>query len=300
MKTRALCLLLVLLLLGGCAAAGQEEMVNPIGFYLRAEADGGDYDSRTGALRAQTVDLGRSDITIEEILTRYLAYAERSGAPSPFPAGLRVSSLSLEDGILMLRFNEAFSSLSGVQLTLCAAALTLTLTQIDGVDGISIRSTGSILSEDWEDVFTPDDFLFTDASSEHPEYAVQLYFLDSAGSLTAQRRMLECSEKDALPELTMNALLAGPDTGTLRRAIPAETALLDLSMDGKTCTVVLSDDFAACDTDLQSAEHAVRAIVLTLCSLDAVEAVRVQLLSGAELRNYSIAEALSPSADWLQ
>ena len=301
MKIRLCALLLaLLLLLGGCTPAAQEEMVNPIRFYFCAAAEeDGYYESTTGALAPETVDLGRRDISIDDVLERYFAAAAQAADRSPFPEGLHAQSLSLDGGVLTVWFNDAFSALSGVQLTLCAAALTLTLTQIGGVDGVAIRCEGAILSEDWQEVFTPEDFLFMDTSSEHPEYAVQLYFLDG-GRLSAQRRMIACSEKAQLPELTMNALLAGPGAGSLKRAIPSGTALLDLSMDGKTCTVVLSDEFALCDTDRQTAEQAVHAVVLTLCSLDAVESVRVQLLSGTELQNCRIDEALSPAADWLQ
>ena len=88
----------------------------------------------------------------------------------------------------------------------------------------------------------------------HPEYAVQLYFLDAGGNLTAQRRVLTCDDRSQLPELAMDALLAGPDEPGLTCAVPAGTQLADVSVDGALCTVVLSEEFAACDTDEASAQ----------------------------------------------
>lgn len=40
----------------------------------------------------------------------------------------------------------------------------MTLTQISGVDGISIHGRSAILSGDWQEVFTADDFLLQDGS----------------------------------------------------------------------------------------------------------------------------------------
>ena len=285
MKIRLCALVLALLLLAGCGASDGVELVNPINFYFCVETDGAesaDFERPSGALSVQTVDLGRQDLTIREILTQYLAFC-RDGGYGPFPEGLECMALTLENGVLTLTFNDAFSALSGVDLSLAAAALTMTLTQISGVDGVSIHGRSAILSGDWQEVFTADDFLLQDGSAVHPEYAVQLYFLDAGGNLTAQRRVLTCDDRSQLPELAMDALLAGSDEPGLTCAVPAGTQLADVSVDGALCTVVLSEEFAACDTDEASAQAAVRAVVLTLCSIEPVERVQLQLLGGAGL-----------------
>ena len=302
MKIRLCALLLALLMLVGCAASGSVERTNPIDFYFcTAEETEGtvDFERPSGALAAQTVDLGRQDITIQEILSQYLAFC-RDGGYGPFPDGLACTDMTLEDGVLTLTFNDAFSSLSGVNLSLAAAALTMTLTQIGGVDGVSLRGQAAILSGDWQDVFTADDFLFQDTSLVHPEYAVQLYFLDAAGRLTAQRRVLSCDDRSQLPELALNALFAGPGAAGLTRAVPAGTQLADVSVDGTLCTVVLSEDFAACDTDEATAQSAVRAVVLTLCSIDPIARVQLRLLGGTGLQYCAIDAPLTPEPAWLQ
>lgn len=283
MKIRLCALVLALLLLAGCGASGGVELVNPINFYFCVETDGAenaDFERPSGALSVQTVDLGRQDISIGEILTRYLAFC-RDGGYGPFPAGLEYTDLALENGVLTLTFNDAFSALSGV-------------------DGVSIHGRSAILSGDWQEVFTADDFLLQDGSAVHPEYAVQLYFLDAGGNLTAQRRVLTCDDRSQLPELAMDALLAGPDEPGLTCAVPAGTQLADVSVDGALCTVVLSEEFAACDTDEASAQAAVRAVVLTLCSIEPVERVQLQLLGGAGLQYCAIDASIAPDSAWLE
>lgn len=302
MNVKLCALVLALLLLAGCGASAGVELVNPINFYFCVETDGAenaDFERPSGALSVQTFDLGRQDISIGEILTRYLAFC-RDGGYGPFPVGLEYTDLALEDGVLALTFNDAFSALSGVDLSLAAAALTMTLTQISGVDGVSIHGHSAILSGDWQEVFTADDFLLQDGSAVHPEYAVQLYFLDAGGNLTAQRRVLTCDDRSQLPELAMDALLAGPDEPGLTCAVPAGTQLADVSVDGALCTVVLSEEFAACDTDEASAQAAVRAVVLTLCSIEPVERVQLQLLGGAGLQYCAIDASIAPDSAWLE
>ena len=302
MNVKLCALVLALLLLAGCGASVSVEKTEPIDFYFCAAEETEqtiDFERPSGALSVQTVDLGRQDLTIREILTQYLAFC-RDGGYGPFPEGLECMALTLENGVLTLTFNDAFSSLSGVDLSLAAAALTMTLTQIDGVDGVSIHGRSAILSGDWQEVFTADDFLLQDGSAVHPEYAVQLYFLDAADRLTAQRRVLSCDDRSQLPELALNALLAGPGEVGLTGAVPAGTQLADVSLEGALCTVVLSEDFAACDTDEASAQAAVRAVVLTLCSIEPVERVQLRLLGGAGLQYCAIDAPLAPEPSWLQ
>ena len=299
MRIRLFALLLVCLLLGGCARAQTRgEMARPIDFYECAADGTADYGSAGGALRPVTVDLGRQTVTPQEVLNRYLRWSGGAEYVSPFPEELEGTALLRNNGILELRFNSAFSALSGASLTLAAAGLTLTLTQLDGVDGLRISANGAILSAQWPDVFTPESFLLADTSAENPEYAVQLYFLDAERHLTAQRRMIACGDRSLLPEMAVNALLAGPAGHSVVQAVPAGTTLLDCTVEDRLCTVVFSEEFTACDTDADSAEAAVHAVVLTLCSLETVEQVQLQILGGATLQYCAIDAPLSPGSNW--
>ena len=119
MNVKLCALVLALLLLAGCGASAGVELVNPINFYFCVETDGAenaDFELPSGALSVQTFDLGRQDISIGEILTRYLAFC-RDGGYGPFPEGLECMALTLENGVLALTFNDAFSALSGVDLS---------------------------------------------------------------------------------------------------------------------------------------------------------------------------------------
>ena len=66
----------------------------------------------------------------------------------------------------------------------------------------------------------------------------------------------------------------------------------------KLCTVVLSEEFSACDTDRETAELAVHSVAATLCALNEIEQVQLQLPDGEDLTYCSIAEPLSPDRTW--
>ena len=88
---------LLLALLCGCAPARPAAVYqNPIDFYYcdLEEPHGG----ALGALAKQTVDLVDPEITVEEILTRYLAGPDDPALAAPFPDGLTCESVTILDG----------------------------------------------------------------------------------------------------------------------------------------------------------------------------------------------------------
>ena len=62
--------------------------------------------------------------------------------------------------------------------------------------------------------------------------------------------------------------------------------------------MVLSEEFSACDTDRETAELAVHSVAATLCALNEIEQVQLQLPDGEDLTYCSIAEPLSPDRTW--
>lgn len=295
---KALTCLLLLALLCGCAAqipAGETQ----IDFYYRrkdAQTDES-FSSQTGALARMQVTLG-GDARLEEILKRYFQTPGDADYVSLFPEGTICLGTKLQNGVLVLDMNDVYATLTGYERTLAAAGLTLTLTQLDGVDAVRIKTPGGALLDKPSTRWTVESFLLQDMSWLYPERTVQLYFVGTNGTLQTQKRAVSYQSPEDLPENTLQALLDGPDGEELQTPIPAGTQILDIRVTGALCTVVLSEDFAACDTGRTSAELAVHSIVATLCALNEIEQVQLQLQDGAELAYCSIAEPLSPERTW--
>lgn len=292
-------LLLAFLLLCGCAAAAAEQpqYANPIRFYYLSREGG--HNDQTGALGYQTVDLVRFDRTVADILEQYFSGPTSWDYVSPFPDGTRCADVRLDGGVLRVRLSEAYAQLSGVRLTLANACLTLTLEQLGFVRSVRIETSGSMLSGQRESSFTRSSFVLTDKSSEYPSRRADIYFVEKdSGLLRAERRQIPADGGQSLPELALDELLRGPASAALETKIPEGTQCVDLRVDGGVCTVVLSDSFMLCDTDVQSAQLAVRCITATLCAQDGVDRVAISLLSGKDLRYCTLQQTFAPEDSW--
>ena len=290
---------LLLALLSGCAASLKPAADETVRLYYRpvqARTDES-FASETGALTQEATAFG-TDTDPETVLARYFAGPETEGLVTIFPEGTACFGAQLQNGVLVLDMNEAYTTLTGIDRTLAAAGLTLTLTQLENVDAVRIKTPAGALLGQGSGSWTAEDFLLQDMSWLYPERTVQLYFAGPNGNLQAEKRAISYQTPEQLPESTLEALLSGPDDPQLQTCIPAGTRVLDVSLEAKLCTVVLSEEFAACDTGRESAELAVHSVAATLCALSEVEQVRLKLASGEDLTYCSIAEPLTPDRAW--
>ena len=296
---RILICLLLLALLCGCTGqmvpAGESKFTF---YYRRADAQNDEsYVSASGALAEKEVTLG-GDVRTEDVLAAYFEEPDDETLRSLFPEGTACLGTKLQNGVLVLDMNEAYAALSGYERTLAAAGLTLTLTQLDGVDAVRIKTPAGALLDKTSTRWTEDAFLLQDTSWLYPERTVQLYFAGANGKLQAEKRAISYESPENLLENTLQALLSGPESDQLQSPVPAGTKLLDVRVTGTLCTAVLSEEFSACDTGREAASLAVRSVVATLCALSEIEQVQLQLQSGEDLVYCSIAQPLKPEWSW--
>ena len=161
-----------------------------------------------------------------------------------------------------------------------------------------IKTPAGALLDKTSTRWTEDAFLLQDTSWLYPERTVQLYFAGSNGSLQPEKRAISYQSPEELPRNTLQALLDGPENEQLHTPVPTGTRILDIRTAGALCTVVLSEEFSACDTDRETAELAVHSVAATLCALNEIEQVQLQLPDGEDLTYCSIAEPLSPDRTW--
>ena len=143
---RILICLLLLALLCGCTGqmlpAGKSKFTF---YYRRADAQNDEsYVSASGALAEKEVTLG-GDVRTEDVLAAYFEEPDDETLRSLFPEGTACLGTKLQNGVLVLDMNEAYAVLSGYERTLAAAGLTLTLTQLDGVDAVRIKTPAGAL-----------------------------------------------------------------------------------------------------------------------------------------------------------
>ena len=298
MKSRKcfLALLLCLLLLAGCTIA-QTQYVNPIRFYYnRAEVA---YNQPGGTLAYETRDLMSRQVGIDEILALYFAGPQDETLVSPFPGGTACTALSMQDGVLTLTLNDAYAQLTGAARTTAAACLTLTLTQIRTVEEVCLETPDAVSAEQRQVHYRASDFILRDASVTNPEWTATLYFCAAQSrQMRSEKRAVAYRTQSDLPQLVLEQLLDGPTLQNLVSPIPRGTRCVDVTLTDGVCSVVLSEEFTACDTDEASAALAVRALAATLCELPDVQSVRLSVIGVQDLTYFSIAEPLAPTDGW--
>ena len=287
---RLLALLLTLSMFCGCGAAVYIRGNDDPQFLFYYCASDESADASVGALISRPVSL--SDRSPSAVLQKYLSAPAAEGAS--LPEGLRGGCTfgSCEDGTLTLLLED--SAPEGVQASIAAACLTLTLTQLDEITRVRLvhRHRQS------ESTYTADQFLLYDASAEQPEYTVRLYYPDKNGLLAAQEAVVRTADTDQLPLLALQALISYEVPVSLTRSVPYRTKVLDVSITNGSASVVLSDDFMSCDTSARQAAGAVQSITATLCALDGITAVQLSIVGETGLTYYDISQPIAPQADW--
>lgn len=157
---------LVLALSLGCSP-GREEESTGLKLWFPAQPA---QEGRQLASALDTCPYGGEDRSIPGLLAALMAgpAAEEDGLSPVFPPGTRVLGWSLEDGVASVELSAAYTGLMGVDLTLSDYCVTLTLTQLPGVEGVRITASGGGQSYRERQVLYPQDVLFSGAE-ESPE-----------------------------------------------------------------------------------------------------------------------------------
>ena len=288
--------LVLSLLLAACVRSGGTEGENSYTIYYPA-AELRDVPGED-AIVARTVQLPDADTLTQEelaqrLLERLLADAPDAGVRAPMPGGTTLLSLSVLGNWARVDFSRQYARLAGIDLTLADYCVTLTLTQLDGVNAVSITSGGRELPYRETQTLTAADPLLSMREDALRPITVSLYFLDpTSGALRAEKRALALYEGQTRVNALLEALAQGPESGALAALLPEEFTVLSARVEEGTCYLNLPSD-----ADLGiSPRQTVESLVLSLCSLDTVERVQI-VVDGeiaAQLNGVNVGEPLTP------
>lgn len=275
--SRAVAAALLLALTFGCAGAGQEEDGGlKLWFPVQPRQEG---QQLTSAL--DTCPYQGEQRSIPALLAALLAGppAEEQELVSVIPAGTRVLSWSLENRVVHVELSAAYAALVGVDLTLADYCFALTLTQLEGVDGVRITANGGGQSYRDRQALYPGDVLFSGAEEVPVEVTASLYFRREGGdTLGFELRKFRLTGGKIPAKAVLAALIAGPEERGLAPLLPAELTVRSAWVDSGLCIADLSSQLL----DIPEGERAlaISSIVETLCSLDTVSQVQI-LIDGA-------------------
>ena len=161
---RAIALLLLMLMLSGCAISGSK-IKDPVTFhYLHAQSDDQSYNAyfAEGIMGTETRDAAGRQDDLNYLLTVYFRGPLDPELVSPFPMGSRILDIQQQDGQLTLQVNPILAEMSDMEITVACACLAKTCLDLTDADTVQIESRnleGKLL---FTRTFTQDNLLLND------------------------------------------------------------------------------------------------------------------------------------------
>lgn len=160
---KLLCILLALCLLPllGCVQP-EDPIENPVFFYYRQKAL--TYDNENSVITKELRDAGRRTDDISYLLEQYLQGPESETLLATFPRGSQVSFQVLENTAVIV-VNDKFATLTGIDLSLACACLTLTVCELTGTEHTLIQGQDVLLDGNQSIYMSKSSILLLDSSN---------------------------------------------------------------------------------------------------------------------------------------
>ena len=172
--------------------------------------------------------------------------------------------------------------------------MTLTLTQLDGVNAVSITSGGRELPYRETQTLTAADPLLSMREDALRPITVSLYFLDpTSGALRAEKRALALYEGQTRVNALLEALAQGPEDDALLPLLPEDFSISSSRIEDGVCYLSIPANAALPEDEntrgllFESLERS----VLSLSGVDEVQLV-IEGKNGAETT--AVMDALKP------
>lgn len=239
-----------------------------------------------------------------QLLELLLSPPSGSGLSSPLPAGTRILSVSVADGLCTVELSPEFENRRFYSLTAqCLSLLSVvnTLTALESIDRVEFTIGGNLLirygSLDIAAPLVRDERCIGPVRTGLGETDAIVYLAHGdEGLLLPIPARLRQSAAASMPELVVRHLLQDPGTNGIRSCIPLGTQLNSVEVNGGTCYVDLSAEYLTAPEHLRPAG---RVIAASLCQLEEVERVQI-LVNGAVPAEYEETwfGVLTPNEDW--
>lgn len=220
------------------------------------------------------------------ITERVLLGSSDGSLQSPFPEDTKLLSITVRDRRVYVDLAGSFARMDGVALTLADYCLTLSLSAIDGIESVTITSSGRMLAQQPRQVFRERDVVLSTKDSGLQLVDVLLYFADENGTLTAESRTLEIYEGETQAENLISALREGPLTEGLSTIIPERFIISSIKVEDSVCRINLPAYAIHSLPDSENSQWMIlHSLTQSLYSLDSVREIRFSV-DGVEIQKF--------------
>ena len=225
-----------------------------------------------------------TEAQLEEVLTLLATAPPKLEYHVPLSQGISVLTTNLANRSLVLNLSKEYKQLSILAEILTRASLVKSITQIEGIDSVTIHVDGQPLRDSLDKVIgamTADMFI-DDAGEELSSYektTIRLYFVNETGDeLIAIDRSKAYNTNISLDKFVVEELLKGPGN-TIQGVYPAinpDTKLISTLVKDNTCYVNFDSTFLTQVYEVK-ADVAIYSIVNSLCELAGIDRVQISV-----------------------
>lgn len=220
---------------------------------------------------------------IDELLTQLAATPEKLEYKAPLAGEFKLLSYSVEEGQLILNFDEHYKEQPVTTEVLVRAAIVRTMTQIEGIDYVSFYVKNDPLTDrDGNVLGTMSADTFVDNSGSeinaYEKATLRLYFANKEGNrLIETNRKLVYNTNISMEKLIVEQLINGPSEqvkGEVYPTINPDTKIISVMVKDGTCYVNLSENFLTAAGNVTS-DVTIYSIANSLVELSNVNKVQI-------------------------
>lgn len=244
MKRRIAAFLCAALLLAmtGCGEDPEKEIKSPYTYYYVASEIG--YTGEDGVICGELRETAGHENSLDWILEDYLRGPVSESLISPVPKNTRLVSLQVQEKEAFLKMNEAFGSLSGVELSLAAGCIARTCFQMEEIEKVSISASSGLLDGKQSIALSREDIFLQDSSADLMNTQMNLYFGDQSGRyLIAEEITVSLANLDGPEDYLVRQLISGSRDRALKSTMPEGTRILETRVEDGLCNINFSRQF---------------------------------------------------------
>lgn len=218
---------------------------------------------------------------VQELLTKMTSVPAELDCQSAIPERIETITFRIEENVLYLYADANYSLMNSVQEIFCRAALTKTLTQIEGIDYLSIYCAEQPIVDGAGNpvgMLSASDFVdsIRDVNS-FEKTELTLYFANEAGDkLVEEKREVMRNTNTSLEKLIVEQLIEGPAESGTYATLPKDLKLLNISVNESMCSINLDGTFL--NSTLEVREYIpIYSIVNSLSELSTVSRVQIRI-----------------------
>lgn len=278
-------LFVMLLLLGMLTGCKQEETEGTAAMmsYIGAQ--------NNKVVEKEVYLLGESvEAQLEEVLTLLATAPKKLEYQVPISQGITVLTTNITNHSLVLNLSKEYKQLNTLMEILTRASLVKSITQIEGIDSVTIHIDGEPLRDSLDKAIgamTADMFIDNagEEISTYEKVTIRLYFANEAGDgLIAVDRSKAYNTNISLDKFVVEELLKGPGTTTygVYPTINPDTKLISTLVKDNTCYVNFDSTFLTQVYEVK-AEVAIYSIVNSLCELPGIDRVQISVAGSTDV-----------------